>query len=75
MFAGYADYLPIDETDPQLQLNGANRRSCFGVTIFPDNINEGTEQFTLSLQFDPFLVDKAVRSEVRERESVYDVGE
>ena len=64
MFAGFVDYNPIGESNLQAQLNAANRRSCFDVTIFPDNTYEGTEQFTLSLQFDPFLVDDSTRSQV-----------
>ncbi len=70
LHTGFVDYIPVTDSDPQEFLTSTNRRSCFDVIINPDNTYEGTEQFSLSLQFDSFLVDEALRSQVTIEPSV-----
>ncbi len=72
-FAGgvVGDFVPLT-IDDFSTLDGTNRRACVDVRINPDNIYEGTESFSISLEFDEF-VPQEVRDQVTIEPSVVNV--
>ncbi len=71
-FAGgiVGDFVPLIITINDFStLDGNNRRACVDVRINPDNIYEGTESFSISLEFDEF-VPQEVRDQVTIEPSV-----
>ncbi len=72
-FAGgvVGDFVPLTIDDFSI-LDGTNRRACVDVRINPDNIYEGTESFSISLEFDEF-VPQEVRDQVTIEPSVVNV--
>ncbi len=72
-FAGgvVGDFVPLT-IDDFSTLDGTNRRACVNVMINPDNIYEGTESFSISLEFDEF-VPQEVRDQVTIEPSVVNV--
>ncbi len=72
-FAGgfVGDFVPLT-FDALSTLDSTNRRACVDMRINLDNIYEGTESFSISLEFDEF-VEQEVRDQVTIEPSVVNV--